>query len=156
MYSKDIKDIVKKFRFNGRSYGWISNELGIAKSSLFFMENCRKSYMKKKPGPKPLIDKRISMKMKRLIECNNNLGMKVNCNIIKQELQLPVSRKTINNWCLKNEFKYRKQAQSIVLSAEHKSKRIEAISMWISEGINFKNAVFSDEKIFSLDGPDNW
>lgn len=156
MYPDAIKKIVHQMRLKGKSYGYISQEINIPKSSLYFMENGRKSGIKKKCGPKPIINKAIALRIKRHIQSKNECGNKVNCNIIKRNLNLDVSRRTINKWLLNNEYKYRKTAQGIVLTPDHKSRRIEAISKWLQIGINWKNAVFSDEKMFSLDGPDNW
>lgn len=82
-------------------------------------------------------------------------GCKVNASMIKEDLDLPVTTRTINNWFLKRDIHYSKQRQSIQLTALHKRKRVEIVSDWITENINWENTVFSDEKRFDLDGPDN-
>lgn len=44
----------------------------------------------------------------------------------------------------------------IVLSAEHRKKRLELANKWISDSHPWSKVVFTDEKRYNLDGPDSW
>ena len=64
---------------------------------------CKKKICKFKCGPKSEILSRESLSIKRFIKKSNISGSKVTCNISKTELN--VSRKVINNWLLKKDYK---------------------------------------------------
>ena len=53
-------------------------------------------------------------------------------------------------------MRYKKIPQKIDLSDDHKRQRIEIVKQWIFDGIQIKNLIFTDQKKFNLDGPDNF
>jgi len=156
MYDEDIVIKIKKLKKDGKSYNEISKMLDIAKSSVWWILNKRKRGNHGKPGPKCKINRRLSTRIKRYVEKMNNNGSKVDCNKVKNELQLDIGRRTINNWFIKHGFKYKSHAQKFMLTNKHKNMRIEVVSEWLKEKIEWENCVFTDEKCWSLDGPDNW
>lgn len=156
MHSDNLRAMVNEKRNLGKTYRQIAEELCLTISSIQSLIKYEKKVHKKKSGPKCKISKPISLKLKRFIANENNTGHKVTCNKIIAQNNLPVCRRTVNNWLLKNEFRYQKQAQKILLSKAHKKRRMNLISSWIQESLNWENTIFTDEKRFCLDGPDNW
>lgn len=156
MHPESIRRIAQYHRNNGISYAKIGEILNISKASAQSLANYEKITHKRKSGPKCQITKANELQIKRYISNCNEIGIKVNCNRILQDLNLNVSRRTLNNWLLHKDYLYRKEAQKIQLTKIHKEKRIKLVSSWIHKKIEWENCVFTDEKRFSLDGPDNW
>ena len=71
-------------------------------------------------------------------------------------MELNCSRGTANNWLAKNEYIYQKGVQKRQLTSGHKALKVKLISTWIHKSIALESTVFTDEKRFTLDSPDNW
>lgn len=156
MYSNEIRDLVNDLRGKGFTYSKISELVNLSLDTVRMLIRYRKKAHKQKTGRKFLVDKRLSLRIKRYVSSENIHENKVNCRTIIQGLDLDISRKTINNFLLRNDFKYRKQVQHITLSKQHKQERVQLVSDWIHGNIDWSITIFSDEKKFNLDGSDNW
>lgn len=156
MYPDYIRKIIQKKRNLGQTYRAISEEFNLSISTLQCLSHYKKKSHKKKIGRKTIIGKAESLSIKRYVAEKNLNGEKVNCRKIMTDTNISVSRRTLNNWLLRNEFKYEKEAQKVMLSKKHKSERVRIISSWIEQNLKWENTAFTDEKRFCLDGPDNW
>jgi len=140
----------------GKKLREISFEKQIPISSVHWILRDYRRTIKCKTGPKPHITKCYGLRIKRYISICNETGKKATCRSIINETGINVSRRTLNNFLLRKDFKFKKQVQHIQLSANDKTKRVKAVCSWIEDNIDFKNSFFCDEKKFNMDGPDNW
>lgn len=156
MHSKEIRDLALHHRKNGKSYGEIGTILNISRYAAKGLCNYNLKKMKYKTGPKRIIKSKDATKIKKFIRSQNYSGVKVNCSSIIGNLDLDVSRRTLNNFLMRSEFHYKKISSKICLSKFHKMERLRIISTWVENNVNFESVIFTDEKRFTLDGPDNW
>lgn len=78
------------------------------------------------------------------------------CRSILENVNVAVSRRTLNNFLIRSDAHYKKHAQNLVVSSGDKIKRIAAVTSWMEKNIQWNSVIFSDEKRFTLDGADNW
>lgn len=156
MFSDELRKLILNLRKSNKSYTEISKDLNMSRRSIISVCTYKRRAHKLKRGPQSLINKRFSTRIRRYINEKNINGIHVDCNAIKRDLKLNFSRRTINNFLLRNEYSYKKVAQEISLSANHKTERVKLCSLWLEKNINWNTSIFTDEKYFDLDGPKNW
>ena len=81
---------------------------------------------------------------------------KVHATKIKKECNVNVSTRTIRRHLAKIGMRYQKIPRKILLTKAHKERRVEFVKNWIRTNHDWSRTIFSDQKRFRLDGPDNW
>ena len=116
----------------------------------------KKKQHKYKLGRKFKITKIEWLRMKLFISNIINEGQRLTSTKLISTCDLNVSRWIVQRHLRKAQFKYSKARQVISLLLRHKKARIEMISEWISTNHCWEKTVFTDEKLFSMDGQANW
>ena len=81
---------------------------------------------------------------------------KINAPKVLRNLCLTVSDRLVHRHLTTLDYKYVKAVNQIVLLKKHEQHRLDIITMWFSSNHPWESTVFSNEKRFSLDGPNNW
>lgn len=156
MKSEDLRFNAQRLREEGNSYGEIAKILGITRfcARSLIIYKLRKN--KKKIGCKSKITKRDTLSLKREIARLNAQHEKVNSKKLMRVLDINVSPRTVHRHLAKIDYKYKRASNKIVLSKKHKQLRLDVITSWFSNNHPWESTIFTDEKRFTLDGPDNW
>lgn len=156
MKTEDKKNQVLHLRNEGWSYSRISKQTNLSKTCVRSI--CRKRIVRKpmKRGPKPKINAAYKLRLKRQIHNLKNSGEKINCNKLINSCNIPVSRFTVARYLKQQSMIYKKVRRSLPLKPLDKIKRCDLAKKWLAENHLWERTIFSDEKWFSIDGPDDW
>jgi len=155
MYDNEIKKIISDRRARGETFKSISPDMNISISSIHSILNRKLHQHKKKTGPKRKLDKSLSLCIKRTVT-NDGVthARRVASTSIVKKLQLSVSPLTVRRHLHRTDVTYKKAKKGVVLSKNHMTLRKEVL-IWIRENIQWPKVIFSDEKRFCQNGPDN-
>jgi hypothetical protein len=146
------KKIILELRKRKLSYREIALKIRRSKISVVanFLKNPTEFNKKRRSGRRKKINERT-----RHLKIREVSNKATSCSKIIDDLSLKVSRCTINRTI--NESKhliYKKKKKSPALTDLHKQARLKWAKEHMSSKSEWKRVVWSDEKKFTLDGPD--
>lgn len=150
------RNLANKLRMDGLTYEKISKIMNLSEESVRSLCVYRRKTIKRKTGPKPKISKRDELAIKRSIFKKIEKSEKVNSPFLIKECGLNANIRTVQKYLKTAGYLYKKAKKQIILTKSHKEKRVKILTSWIVDGIDFNKVIFSDEKRFCLDGPDDW
>jgi len=155
MYSKDIISLVKRKRLDGLSLNAIAKDLKLSKSTVQYMIGNEYDRLKKTSGPKKKINEKVTAKICQMARKIRDGNQVVTARKVKAELSYDISIRSIQRTLSGNNFKYQSVERYMPLSKKHMQDRVNKASNWLSNCHPWERTIFTDEKRFNKDGPDN-
>jgi len=156
MKTEEEKKQILFLRQEGWTYQKIANKMHITKDSVRGICLQRRIANPKKRGPRPKLNAAYKLRLKREICHLKQIGEKVNCPKLIKSCDIKVSRQTVSRYLKQEGMRYKKVKRSLPLQPSDKVKREDLAKKWLAENHPWERTIFSDEKWFSLDGPDDW
>lgn len=155
MHPVELKNQVKSLKLKGKSLQQIATQLNMPRSTVQKM--IKPEYIKIHPTPgRP---RKITQQLKKSIKyyCKklSSQSERVTASKLKNLMKPDCSISTIQRGLLETGKSYKNICQKILLTNIQKENRVKCVEKWLSSGIKFSSVIFTDEKKFNYDGPDN-
>lgn len=140
---------------DGLSYGQLSIKYNISRSTAQAIVR-RFNIRKRKSGPKPKLNRFDIRSIRKELEMSFDANRKCSISDLRATLGFSASKTSV--WrCVKGlDYTYKNLIRKYYLSTKTKKQRVEMAKTYILSSVNWTKVVFSDEKIFTLDGIDSF
>lgn len=154
-YSDHIINLIRRDLADNIPISHISRKFEVSRKFIYTIKNDVPS--KERGRPKQYDANKLTMQCKKsILKSKKQKKRSTATNIMKDVLE-NVSIRTLQTFLNKTKaFKLRNFKKKIVLNDVQKSERVNTITSWFEDNVNFKSVIFSDECRFSLDGPDSF
>ena len=155
MYSEEERTNIRKKYEELRSIRKVSKKCKVSIQTVFNIINNKNNRLNKKIGRPKVINKREKLRIKKFLRSEISQEKIVNSRKVKENLLLDASLSTIRREIKELGFTYKLTQKKLYLTKKHCIARLEFAKKHLCENTNFEHVIFSDEKRFTLDGPDN-
>ena len=157
MLSEDIKNLIRNQYQEYGSYQKVARLCGVSDMTVRSVILDLYKADKKRPGPKPAINRRETRAISRAANQLLASGSRVTAPKIQRECALSrVGTGTVQRKLESMDMTYQAAKKTIVLSAQHKQARFDLARRWIGQLMDWSRIVWNDEKRINSDGPDSW
>ena len=152
MLSENTKQLIISSYADVKSYRRVAQIFGISKSTVMSVIKKKKS---RRMGRPKKFKPRDVRRLKRHIISETRAGRRLTSRSIQRSLGVDCDRRTIQRVLKSNNILYEFHQKKLPLSDVDKTRRLNFARLHIINGTDFSKWIFSDEKRFNLDGPDN-
>lgn len=149
----------KKIQFQYRklkSYVKTAEKCKVSKNTVVrVIKNLDRKTGKKMGRPKKVHRRQLSM-INKFVKVERKQGHRITGHIIEENFTLDCSNRTIRRALAKSNLSYKNVPKSLPLTDKHKQARLNFATQHVTDRTDFSLWIFTDEKRFSLDGPDSW
>lgn len=157
MIPDNLKALARRHFGENKSYREIAKLLNVAPNSVRNIILDNKVEQKKQRGPKSKVTRRQTISILREIGRIEDNECKVTATKIKQNCSLDhVSTRTVRRKLSELGYNTENADQEIQLTSAQKRKRVILCQQWIDSNWPWDQVIWTDEKRFSLDGPDSF
>ena len=155
MYPARLRRAYTSLYRRWKSYSKVAEITHRSISTCFRIINNKTQQTGRPRGRPSVITRRMETRVKKHVSgCITN-GHLVSACQVKDALNIQASLSTVQRLLVRLGFPYQKIAKKLPLTRSHKRARVDACRQWINSQFDFSEVVFTDERRFSCDGPDN-